>query len=74
MQNGDRVKLVHVHSDGGETKTLYLDTNGCPEGYVPGTYAVKTSQEANRDGGSGTWQVMRKRWSSTSAETCPVAA
>lgn len=60
VQNGDTVKLVnHVHS-GGENKTVYLDTNGCPKGSEPGTYFVKTCQTAERDRGSGTWQIIRR--------------
>ena len=59
VQNGDHVMLRStIHPSG---HPVYLDTNGCPE---PETYAVKTTQDSARiNGGSATWQIMRKSWS-----------
>ena len=51
VRNGDLVKLVNQFDKG----RGYLDTWGQTE---RGGYDVETSPEPNREGGSGTWQIV----------------
>ena len=61
VQYGDMVKFINHYNP----KNGYLDTcgyspnTGSGSGGLDGCYAVHTHPNPNRDGGSGTWQVVK---------------
>ena len=48
---GDMIKLINQYN----ARNGYLDTCGHSE---RGDYGVETSPKPDRDGGSGTWQIV----------------